>query len=258
MNSLVVQISEPHQKALNWFQSRTGDFIRWPGSVDGIFLANKAKGIHKPAGFQYALSVRQSAEGPYADEVQRFEDGSWTLNYAQEGNNSDYFTNRALLACLRDSVPIGVLLQRSKKPHPSYEVLGLGKISAYANGFFEVRSYGRNAKQGSSHFTPHLESEDLEFDRDDDRLKQFKAIVVRRGQPEFRKKLLAAYDFACAISGSRVNATLEAAHIVPYLGKHSQDVRNGIVLRADLHILFDMGLLKIEPFTYVVSFDKSV
>jgi len=41
------------------------------------------------------------------------------------------------------------------------------------------------------------------------------SIVRRRGQAEFRKKLLAAYRGRCAVSGCDVEDVLEAAHIVP-------------------------------------------
>jgi hypothetical protein len=44
-----------------------------------------------------------------------------------------------------------------------------------------------------------------------------------------------------------VEDVLEAAHIMPYRGKQTSHVSNGLLLRADLHTLFDCGLLTIEP-----------
>jgi predicted restriction endonuclease len=46
-----------------------------------------------------------------------------------------------------------------------------------------------------------------------------------------------------------VEAVLEAAHILPYRGPAHNDVRNGILLRADLHTLMDRNLLRIHPTT---------
>lgn len=40
---------------------------------------------------------------------------------------------------------------------------------------------------------------------------------------------------------------LETAHVLPYRGEHTNDVSNGIILRADFHILFDEGLLALDP-----------
>lgn len=73
-----------HVEALAWFHERVGQEVGWPGSLNGMFLANKAKGIHKPAGLEYALSVRQSLNGPYNDALHWASDGSWYLRYHHE------------------------------------------------------------------------------------------------------------------------------------------------------------------------------
>lgn len=79
------------------------------------------------------------------------------------------------------------------------------------------------------------------------RRRTLSAIVRREGQPAFRRSLLNAYNSRCAISGCAVEALLEAAHIVPYRGVHTNLVTNGLLLRADLHKLFDLHLLGIDP-----------
>lgn len=84
-------------------------------------------------------------------------------------------------------------------------------------------------------------------DRTDAREKLIATIVRRRGQVQFREALLRAYDRRCAITGFNVAHALEAAHITPYLGERTNVVSNGLLLRADLHTLFDLGLLWIEP-----------
>ena len=84
------------------------------------------------------------------------------------------------------------------------------------------------------------------------------AIVLRQGQPAFRSALLTAYDSRCAVTGCDVVSVLEAAHIVPYRGSETNDVRNGLLLRSDIHTLFDYGLIAFdtatEPWTIVLSF----
>jgi len=84
-------------------------------------------------------------------------------------------------------------------------------------------------------------------DMADGRKKVIREIVRRQGQPKFRKKLLNAYGGKCAVTGCDVEAVLEAAHIAPYLGTDSNTVQNGLLLRADIHTLFDLGQLKVTP-----------
>ncbi|WP_429001222.1 HNH endonuclease [Stenotrophomonas maltophilia] len=49
------------------------------------------------------------------------------------------------------------------------------------------------------------------------------------------------------MTGCNVFDALEAAHIHPYSGLKSNDVRNGLLLRADVHTLFDLYLIAINP-----------
>ena len=74
-------------------------------------------------------------------------------------------------------------------------------------------------------------------DTKDARKKVMRAIVLRRGQPEFRRDLIAAYEGRCAVTGCDLVDALEAAHIVPHRGTHTNVVRNGLLLRADIHTL---------------------
>lgn len=82
---------------------------------------------------------------------------------------------------------------------------------------------------------------------DDARKRILATITRRRGQQKFRNELIAAYEGRCAISGCAVLDVLEAAHIYPYRGDETNVVSNGLLLRADLHTLFDLRLLNIEP-----------
>lgn len=54
------------------------------------------------------------------------------------------------------------------------------------------------------------------------------------------------YKSRCAISGCDAEETLEAAHILPYRGRETNHPSNGLLLRADLHTLFDLGLLVVD------------
>jgi hypothetical protein len=72
-------------------------------------------------------------------------------------------------------------------------------------------------------------------------------IKKRRGQQQFRDALLQMYKKRCLVTGCEVVAVLEAAHIDPYRGQDNNHPQNGLLLRADIHTLFDLDLLGIEP-----------
>jgi len=74
-------------------------------------------------------------------------------------------------------------------------------------------------------------------------------ILTRRGQQAFRDGLLRAYNGRCAVTGCNAVAVLEAAHIVPHAEEQSYAITNGLLLRADIHTLFDLLLLSVDPET---------
>src|SRR5262249_21997322 len=79
-------------------------------------------------------------------------------------------------------------------------------------------------------------------------------IVPRLGQGAFRVSVTDAYGRACAISGGKVLPALDAAHIKPYSAGGPPEVSNGILLRRDIHSIFDAGYVTIdEKYRFVVS-----
>lgn len=97
-----------------------------------------------------------------------------------------------------------------------------------------------------------------EFNADsikDAREKTNRAITLRRGQRAFREKLMATYNGKCAVTGCGIEDLLEAAHIVAYKGQQTDHIQNGLLLRADIHTLFDCGLIAIDParMTIIIS-----
>lgn len=79
-------------------------------------------------------------------------------------------------------------------------------------------------------------------------------VRPRLGQGAFRVVVTDAYRRTCAVSGGKVLPALDAAHIQPYGvgGKH--EVSNGILLRRDIHSVFDAGYVTIdEQYRFVVS-----
>jgi hypothetical protein len=82
---------------------------------------------------------------------------------------------------------------------------------------------------------------------EDERRRTLREIVQRRGQPEFRARLIREYEGRCCVTRCDAVSALEAAHILPYAGIQSNHIANGLLLRADVHTLFDLDLLAIDP-----------
>ena len=72
-------------------------------------------------------------------------------------------------------------------------------------------------------------------------------IKPRLGQGIFRVKVTELYRRSCAVTGERTLPALEAAHIVPYAEGGSHDANNGLLLRRDIHSLFDAGYVTVTP-----------
>lgn len=103
--------------------------------------------------------------------------------------------------------------------------------------------------------SPTIELELLRVDR---RTVRTQVAVIRPGQGNFRAAMLERYGGECCITGCRVDALLEAAHIIPYRGDQSDDPTNGLLLRVDLHRLFDAHLVSIHPATLTVEVATSL
>ena len=83
-------------------------------------------------------------------------------------------------------------------------------------------------------------------------------IRERRGQQQFRDAVRKRYADRCLVTGCEVLAVLEAAHIAPYRGESDSHLENGLLLRADIHTLFDLDLIGIEPSTLRVELHPSI
>jgi len=70
-------------------------------------------------------------------------------------------------------------------------------------------------------------------------------ITPRLGQNTFRIAVTDAYGRGCAVTAEHSLPALEAAHIKRYADHGPHEVRNGVLLRADLHRLFDKGYVTI-------------
>lgn len=92
-----------------------------------------------------------------------------------------------------------------------------------------VAEYGRPAVVlGATHGAPRL-------------------VIPRMNQGAFRAVVLDVYESRCAITGHRIRPTLQAAHIRPVSRGGEHRVDNGLLLRSDIHTLFDLGYVTVDP-----------
>lgn len=98
-----------------------------------------------------------------------------------------------------------------------------------------------------------LEEDDAMQSVIETRSRVLREINLRRGQRQFRERLISRYGAACQISRCDFPGLVEGAHIRPYAESNDNGVRNGILLRSDLHTLFDLGMLAIHPDDMVVK-----
>jgi hypothetical protein len=87
----------------------------------------------------------------------------------------------------------------------------------------------------------------------DEREHRHLGIKMRRGRKTFRDELVRRYGARCMVSGCTVAALLEAACIQPKAVPKFNNPTNGLLLRSDLHTLFDLNLLGIDPARLTVA-----
>lgn len=125
--------------------------------------------------------------------------------------------------------------------HPG--VRDLAKIAPIASVWLPDQEADRGISSDAASYRPE----------EGDRRSVVEQIRERRGQQHFRDGLRKRYGDGCLVTGSAVLAVLEAAHIKPYRGENDNHLENGLLLRSDIHTLFDLDLIGIEPYRLTVE-----
>lgn len=275
-----IQRLEPHhQTALTWFaNNHCAEDMPYTPKVDNVPIVSPAQGIFKPANSVYAFSVKETMKGIYPDQKPYvFPDGSAIYAYHQQGDDSenDRFSKSSNIAIDRNiqgQVPLGVLIQTQDKgrqgaKYSIYLALPLGWIDGFFILYIAPPSLTLNDEIINRPLVDLLglifEQYQVRANVDaeifnptniaDARKKMLRAISQRKGQPQFRKNLLQVYDGKCSISGCSITEVLEAAHITPYNGELTNVTQNGLLLRSDLHLLWDKYLITVEADTNLIK-----
>lgn len=128
--------------------------------------------------------------------------------------------------------------------------------ASWASNIVQGKTYDSNSDEGSSLWTAvrdaalaHQAREPFASasQTDEPRFGAEYLTRSRLGQGAFRVLVTDAYGRKCAVTGERTLPVLEAAHIRPFSQEGPHAVRNGILLRSDLHKLFDLGYVTVTP-----------
>jgi putative restriction endonuclease len=237
---------EEFRRQLLWLRTNYGTVVdsqRLGRLVRGF---KSQKGIYKPSGSAHALWVRQTLRGVYPDErPQYFPDGSWTYRYSPEGRGGridmTLDTNRALLRGMADQIPVGVLREiSSKSGSRMYEVLGLAYVERFDGTHFVL--HGESIAWETP---PPPEASAVPFHPFEEGPARLASSVRHLRDQRFAIAVRQAYHEKCSLCevGYRVRGRvlgLEAAHIIPVSDRGtSADIRNGMLLCNNHHVLFD-------------------
>lgn len=126
-------------------------------------------------------------------------------------------------------------LKNDQEPNSKFQMIAEKETTINSNQKKELEH--SSLKNNHESFVPSI---------DDERYFITATVAYRAGQSNFRAKLIEKWG-CCNITGCRTVAALDAAHIIPYRGEKDNDIRNGLLLRADIHRLFDAYQIGIEP-----------
>jgi len=237
---------EEFRRQLLWLRTNYGTVVdsqRLGRLVQGF---RSQKGIYKPTGSRYALWVRQTLRGVYPDEEpQYFPDGSWTYRYSPEGREGridmSLDTNGALLRGMEDRIPLGVLRQLSSAlGSRDYEILGLAYVEKFDGTHFVLHGESISWTE-----LPAAEAVSVPFRPFEESPGKLAPQIRRLRDQRFTVAVRKAYHERCSLCdvGYRVRGRVlgvEAAHIIPVGDRGtSADIRNGMLLCSNHHVLFD-------------------
>ena len=258
-----------YKAVYEWFMDNSGTYgsrlygkgQRLPG-VTGDFAHCAQRGIHVPAKQKYAISITVKQDSLYQSDqpLHDLGDGTWILVYSAHRNNSGNETyqgwNQGLINCMNDGVPVGVFVER--KPGDYYRALAFVETFSPDSDTFTLHgpvtsentaAFSSPLREVLTSMSKEIEGVSVEALMIDRRRVSLQRKAERLGQADFRRKVLEAYDGECAATNCGVDKVLQAAHIIDYHGPATNIVQNGILLRSDIHTLFDQLLLGVVPDT---------
>ena len=223
------------------------------------YMHNLVRGVYKPEGDDYALSIQMNPQSIWGSEIINFETGEWKINYdfGDEGKYSSDITS--MRKCFDSDIPIGVIYKPEKGVN---KILGLGKISSNDGAKFTIIPYEIENKSSQ------VENLSSSYAGDEISHGDFSAqgsestVYVRAKQGKFKEILLQEYDNKCAFCEFNEPEYLIGAHIVPYSVMRKEDPKNamnpsdGILLCRLCDKAFEDGHLQLKENYEIIVTEK--
>lgn len=151
------------------------------------------------------------------------------------------------IGCIMISAPVFFGSDEQVPPPSDWAKTGIQQGKKYdlssGEGYRIMMDCLDRARSGARYWnvqsTPHVVAEDSP------RYGSPTLVTPRLGQGLFSLEVRDAYNGACAVTHEHSSPVLEAAHIRPYSRGGEHRVENGILLRRDLHRLFDLGYVTV-------------
>lgn len=121
---------------------------------------------------------------------------------------------------------------------------------SWSPNIVSFKTYGTDSHDGLSlwnAFESRVQGTAFHAEQNAQRFGTPRLVAPRLGQGGFRSVVRDVYQRKCAVTGERTLPALEAAHIKPYADGGEHSASNGILLRRDLHSLFDAGYVTVTP-----------
>ena len=124
----------------------------------------------------------------------------------------------------------------------------LFKLNQYIHELLGERLFGNHNKD-QTEIKPEENTRELDDKENSSQIiePKMRERKERQGQDSFREIMIEIYKGQCIITGCEILEILEAAHILPYSETNNHAEENGLLLRVDIHRLFDSNLLGIDP-----------
>lgn len=264
-------VANTDERWFNWFRptdelTRVDEVNFWRPSAqnrfrqldDGEpFFFRLKRPFHAIAGF-----------GFYAGELAMSVGMAWEI-FGQRNGDPDFLTFQERIGSYRSSsqrsisAHLSCIVLRDATFLPSAQWIPWRESEGWPSTIMAYKGYDLAAAPGhrlgellrisAAQRPPDLSGE-FELIQSDTRAERLMAQHVREGQGAFRVRLMRAYEARCAVTGEHSMPVLDAAHIQPYMGPASNHIKNGLLMRTDLHKLYDAGYVTVTPdLEFIVS-----
>jgi len=233
------------------------------------YMHNLVRGVYKPEGDEYALSIQMNPESKWGTEID-FETGKWKIDY-DFGEVQKYSSDiNALTKCMQDNVPIGIILKLRRGEN---QILGLGKITKADGSKFEIIPYDIDETVEHTEQVAYVYVKEQGEKNDYSSTGSTTTILTRAKTKFFRDSLLNEYDRKCVFCGFGIESYLIGAHIVPVGIMRVEDPENamnpsdGLLLcrycdkayeDGDIQVNENYNIIKSEKLIKISDQDSSV